>query len=239
MKHFTILFLAFAMGSLAYAQSHDLSIELIQPRNGFVSGVQFTFEAHLKNAGPDDISAGNTVHFQPTFNGQPLLEMGQPVAYQHTFGENLSASDTVKLTRQLTIIGGSIGQVVVCAKIMEHTGVDVENELDSTNWQDCANMIYSDNASTGEFRIMYPKDRSKIDGQTLVVDIVRIPRTADAIGIRLIDIAGKTMIDAQARAENNQLYALFELPILAKGIYLLHTTDGRQLRVTKKLVVHQ
>lgn len=217
----------------AYAQNQDLSIQLVQPRDFFVSGVQFTFEVQFNNAGPSTIPSGDTILYQATFNGQPLMEMGQPVSYRHVLNSDLTPSDSINVSRQLTIIGGRIGQVVVCAEILEHRGSAAGNEADSTNWQNCTNVNYTDNASTGSFRVMQTINHSRINNNFLTVDVEGVPMTNNKIDIRLCNIAGKILIQANAQPQNNHLQEQFSLPPLSPGVYLLHISNHRDMQTTK------
>ncbi len=238
MKHFLLGVMALLCTLCATAQGHDLSIALMQPRNYFVSGVQFTFEVQFKNNGPNTIPAGDSIIYQPTFNGQPLLEMGNPVSFRHVLSNNLSPLDTVNVSRQMTIIGGSIGQVVVCAEIIAHRGAAQGNETDSSNWQNCWMVDYTDNASTGSFRLMTMDNRSRINGNTLTVDVEGVPHAEGDFAIRFCDIQGKTLLHRNAVPTKNHLFMEYELPPLPSGVYLLHITNNREVNATKKLVIY-
>lgn len=216
----TLLF--FAVCYIMNGQSHDLQVSLIRPTNGFASGVQFTFEVGFTNNGPDTIPAGDTVFFQATFNGQPLLDMGQPITYRYIFNQNLGSGQTLNSSRQLTIIGGSFGQVNVCAKITEYRGVAAGNEIDSSNWEDCKLQTYSDVSSTGTFRLLSPINKSRLETNHLIVDIEDAPISANQSAmVNLYNLNGQVVYSSRIASKEHQIFETLVIPSVPYGLYIL------------------
>ncbi len=217
-------------------QSHDLEVSLIRPTNGFASGVQFTFEAGFTNNGPDTIPAGDTVFFQATFNGQPLLEMGQPITYRYIFNQNLASGQTLSSSRQLTVIGGSFGQVNVCAKITEYRGVASGNEIDSSNWEDCRLQTYSDVSSTGTFRLLSPINNSRMVHNHLIIDLEDAPiSVSNAANIKLYNLNGQVIYSTTIASKNHQIFETLVIPSVPQGLYILDLYFAGHAPLRKKL----
>ncbi|MCH8545478.1 MAG: T9SS type A sorting domain-containing protein, partial [Cryomorphaceae bacterium] len=150
--------------------------------------------------------------------------------------QTLGAGQTVSTSRQITLIGGSFGQVNVCAKITEHRGVAAGNEIDSSNWEDCQLQTYSDVSSTGSFRLLSPVNKSRLEANHLVIDIEDAPISANqTVNINLYNLNGQVIYNSAIASNDHQIYTRHFIPAIPQGLYILELNFDGHSPMRKKL----
>lgn len=226
--------------SLNAQRTVDMEVTLNSPSNGdpIRAGQQFDLEFTLKNNGPDDIKAGDSV---ATF-----LVLGTTI--QNSTGSvmvltaGIPKDSTFKMTRTgFNVSGGSSGNLQVCALAVLNNrgGADtVRDNVPSGNNVSCATTTYSvglgDELNSSKLNAnVYPNPVSSAGAISYTL------AANTEVSVKIFDLAGRQVLSVfEGTKEAGDHTEFFNVSDLKDGIYLYQIQAG-DISTTNKLIIRK
>jgi hypothetical protein len=222
----------FVLAAFAISAQPDLSVTLDAPTSGanINSGTQFTWTITITNSGNathETPANGDSCLYAPSVDGQLLNNGGQPAIF--LLADPIPAGQSVSRTLNITLTGGSSGQLEVCGLISASgTSYSVTDTA-----SDCASVNYNAGMSVGELRIQQTFDNSYNS-----VDQYHVRVTSKALlvnpTIEIIDISGKAIIAETLPSDGETIEQDISIAHLPTGIYIVRLkTDKGLISINK------
>lgn len=228
----------FGFSALSAQTTFDMELGLVSPTTTVTGGVPFTFEVSITNNGPGTIPAGDTIFFAPLFGGSTLVDQnGNPVVYGNILQSALGANQSVNFSRNLNVNGGQSGTLNVCGVIVAHWGAAAGGELDSSNWQDCNQIVYTSTVSVADYVFQNTEDKSYFANGTLFINVEGLLES-DRINYDIINLAGQVVQNGVVVANGSNAREEVALRNVPAGVYIIRINDGANFNSTRKIMVH-
>lgn len=227
----------FGFSALSAQTTFDMELGLVSPTSTVTGGVPFTFEVSITNNGPGTIPAGDTIFFAPLFGGSTLVDQnGNPVVYGNILQSALGANQSVNFSRNLNVNGGQSGTLNVCGVIVAHWGAAAGGELDSSNWQDCNQIVYTSTVSVADYVFQNTEDKSYFANGTLFINVEGLLES-DRINYDIINLAGQVVQNGVVVANGSNAREEVVLRNVPAGVYIIRINDGANFNSTRKIMV--
>ncbi len=239
MKKILLLVAVIAASFAVNAQrTVDMEVTLDSPKNGdpIRAGQQFDLEFTLKNNGPDDIKAGDSV---ATF-----LVLGTTIqtntANVMVLNQDIKKDSTFKMTRTgFNISGGSSGNLQVCvlAVLNNRSGADtVRDNVPSGNNVSCATTSYS--VGLGDELSAKKLNANAYPNPVRTTGVISYTlATSSKVSVKLFDIAGREVLNIfEGTQEMGDHTVTYDANELKDGIYFYKLQAG-DIMTTDKIVI--
>ncbi|MFO7145070.1 hypothetical protein B9T16_28270, partial [Arthrospira sp. PCC 8006] len=150
---------------------------------------------------------------------------------------DLAANQSVNFNRNINVNGGQSGNIDVCGIIVAHWGVAAGGELDSTNWQDCNQIVYTSTVSVADYVFQNTQDKSYFSNGTLFINVEGLLES-DRINYDIINLAGQVVQNGTVIANGTDAREEVALRSVPAGVYIVRINDGAKFSTTRKIMVH-